>query len=191
MTVVAYRQIRYRLLPGKASAYRSLDRMLEDQRQLYNASLEERIDCYRKTGKTLTYHDQCRALTGCRREIPEMRACPTAIQRGTLKRLDEAFRGFFRRAKERKGKAGFPGFRGRRRFDSFSIVQRVKVRDGCLWISRELPVPLRRRGENPYPDGKPLTAVLKKGRAGSGLRPSATEWRPKPLPMTAGPSALT
>ena len=111
MTVVAYRQIRYRLLPGKASVYRWLDRVLESQRILYNAALEERIDCYRKTGKTLTYQDQCRALTLCRRQIPEMRGCPAAVQRGALKRLDEAFRAFFRRAKERKGRRDSPGSR--------------------------------------------------------------------------------
>ena len=54
---------------------------LEDQRQLYNAALEERIDCYRKTGKGRTYFDQCKALTECRRDLPEMAECPVAIQR--------------------------------------------------------------------------------------------------------------
>jgi putative transposase len=33
------------------------------QRELYNAALEERIDCYRKTGKTRTYIDQRKAAT--------------------------------------------------------------------------------------------------------------------------------
>ena len=53
--VTVHRMIRYRLLPGKASGYQLLDRILEDQRQLCNAALEERIDCCRKTGKGLTY----------------------------------------------------------------------------------------------------------------------------------------
>ena len=112
--VTAHRQIRCRLLPGKASACRRPDRTLEDQRQLYSAALEERIDCYARTGKTLTYQDQCRALTVCRQEISEMRACPTAIQRGTLKRPDEAYRAFFRRMKEGKGKgeSGLPEIQG-------------------------------------------------------------------------------
>ena len=52
-----YRQIRYRLLPGKRSVYRWLERTLEDQRHLYSAALEERIDCYARTGKGRTYQD--------------------------------------------------------------------------------------------------------------------------------------
>jgi putative transposase len=65
------------------------------QRELYNAALEERIDCYRKTGKTRTYIDQCKALTECRRELPDMGELPANLQRWTLKRLDEAFQGIF------------------------------------------------------------------------------------------------
>ena len=57
---------------------------------LYNAALEERIDCYRKTGKTRTYIDQCKALTQCRRELPNMGELPVNLQRWTLKRLDDA-----------------------------------------------------------------------------------------------------
>ena len=40
-TVTAHRMIRYRILPGRASGYRRLDRGLEDWRRLYNAALEE------------------------------------------------------------------------------------------------------------------------------------------------------
>jgi putative transposase len=41
---------RYRLLPSKRQ-HRALVGLLAAQRALYNAALEERIDCYRKTGK--------------------------------------------------------------------------------------------------------------------------------------------
>jgi len=41
---------RYRLLPTKGQ-HRRLGEALEQCRQLYNAGLEERIDCYRKTGR--------------------------------------------------------------------------------------------------------------------------------------------
>ena len=94
--VATHRQVVYRLLPQTRSSWRRLERTLEDQRRLYNAALEERIDCYRKTGKGRTYFDQCKALTECRRDLPEMAECPVAIQRGTLKRLDGAFQHFFR-----------------------------------------------------------------------------------------------
>ncbi len=61
---------RYRLLPSKRQ-HRALEAICEAQRQLYNAALEERIGCYRATGKTRTFFDQCKALTICRRD-PEL-----------------------------------------------------------------------------------------------------------------------
>ena len=159
--VATHRQVVYRLLPQKRSSWRRLERTLEEQRQLYNAALEERIDCYRKTGKGRTYFDQCKALTECRRDLPEMAECAVAIQRGTLKRLDEAFRHFFRRVKD--GEApGFPRFKGRAFFNSISVVSGVKVRDGALHVPSFGALKMRRRGGNPHSDGKPVSAVLKR-----------------------------
>ena len=66
---------RYRLLPLK-SQHRALERICDGQRVLYNAALQERIDCYSKTGKTRTYIDQCKALTQCRSELPDMGELP-------------------------------------------------------------------------------------------------------------------
>ena len=84
---------KYRLLPNKRQ-YAALAEICESQRQLYNAALQERIDCYGKTGRGRSYIDQAKALTLCRRDIPEMAAIPANIQRGTLKRLEAAFAGF-------------------------------------------------------------------------------------------------
>src|SRR5688572_17739622 len=108
---------RYRLLPTKRQ-HSVLHRILEDQRQLYNAGLEERIDAYRKTGATLSYIDQCRGLTELRADDADAAAVPANLQRWTLKRLDDAYRGFFRRLKA-GCKPGFPRFRSRNRFDTF------------------------------------------------------------------------
>ena len=110
---------RYRLLPTKRQ-HRALESILESQRQLYNAALEERIDAYRKAGLTRRYIDQTKALTEWRQSDPDARALPVALQRATLKRLEDAYTGFFRRVKA-GGKAGFPRFRGRGRFDGFGF----------------------------------------------------------------------
>lgn len=61
-TLLCVRSYRYHLLPTRAQ-YRRLEAILESQRQLYNAALQERIDCYRKTGDSLSYFDQKRSLT--------------------------------------------------------------------------------------------------------------------------------
>ena len=46
---------KYRSLPTKRQR-RALGEILESQRILYNAALEERTDCYRKTGKTISVY---------------------------------------------------------------------------------------------------------------------------------------
>ena len=159
--VATHRQVVYRVLPQTRENWDWPEMTLEAQRQLYNAALEERIDCYRKTGKSITLFDQFKSLTECRRDIPEMAECPLRIQRGTLKRLDEAFQHFFRKVKNGET-PGFPKFKGRHFHDSISIVSGVKVRDGTLQIPSFGALKIRRKGGNPHPDGKPVSAVLKR-----------------------------
>ena len=156
-----YRQVTYRLLPRKQSAWRWLERVLEEQRQLYNAALQEREDCWRKEGKSLSWRDQFKSLTRCRHEIPGMDDIPVAIQRGTLKRLDDAIQGFFRGLENGSG-AGFPRFRGRRRWNSISIVSGIRIRGNAIHVPRYGPMTVRRHGGNPYPDGVPKSATLKR-----------------------------
>ena len=143
---------RYRLLPHK-SQHRAVERLLHAQRELYNAALEERIDCYRKTGKTRTYIDhQCKGLTEWRCEFPEWGELPANLQRWTLKRLDEAFQGFFRRLKARRGNAGFPRFRGQGRWESFGFAEFSGIRfDGRRLRFRGMPGGLKVHLHRPLP----------------------------------------
>jgi putative transposase len=151
---------RYRLLPLK-SQHRALERLLGTQRDLYNMALEERIDCYRKTGKTRTYIDQCKALTQCRRELPEMGELPPNLQRWTLKRLDDAFQGFFRRVKAHKGKAGFPRFRGAGRWEAFGFAEFSGIRfDGKRLRFAGMPGGLKLHLHRPLPDQADIRACV-------------------------------
>jgi putative transposase len=150
---------RYRLLPLK-SQHRALG-LCESQRELYNAALEERIDCYRKTGKTRSYIDQCKALTECRRDIPEIGALPANLQRWTLKRMDDAFQAFFRRVKARSGKAGFPRFRGKGRWDAFGFAEFKGVRfDGKRLRFAGIPGGLKLHLHRPLPDAPDIRSCV-------------------------------
>ena len=60
-------RFRVRLNP---TTHAALDRFLGDQRHLWNAALEERIDAYRKCGMSITTYDQCKSLTAIRAEDP-------------------------------------------------------------------------------------------------------------------------
>jgi len=111
----------FRLLPRR-SQHRALEGISESQRQLYNAAVQERIEAYRKAGKSLAYFDQTRGLTEWRNSDPDGRALPVKLQRATLKRVDRAFSDFYRR-RALGGKAGFPRFKGKGRFDSFSFLE--------------------------------------------------------------------
>src|SRR2546426_10638704 len=101
---------------------------LEHSRQIYNAALQERIECYKITGQGLGFVEQSRHLTEAR-TLPDVKAHLRTIQSDALERLDEAFKAFFKRCHVVKktdakgnnvvgktdGKAGFPRFRGQDR----------------------------------------------------------------------------
>src|SRR5215475_8732434 len=94
------------------------ERELEHSRQIYNAALAERISCYQITGASLGYVEQSRHLTEAR-ALPEVKSHLRAIQQDALERLDEAFNGFFRRILNGE-KPGFPRFKGKDRYHTFS-----------------------------------------------------------------------
>jgi putative transposase len=94
------------------------ERELEHSREIYNAALAERISCYRITGASLGYKEQSRHLTEAR-TLPEVKSHLRTIQQDALERVDEAFNGFFRRVRNGE-KPGFPRFKGKDRYHTFS-----------------------------------------------------------------------
>ena len=156
---------KFRVAPTRRQHIALCD-LLESQRQLYNAALEERIDCYRKTGKIINFVSQCKSLTICRQSLPEMRTVPLDIQRGTLKRLDRAFDGFF--ARIRQGvRPGFPRFRGKAWFNSFDFREFSGIRvSGRRLRFAGMPGGLRVRFHREMPKGKILTGKFKRDHKG-------------------------
>lgn len=150
---------KYRLLP-KRQQHVALESILEDQRQLYNAALEERIDCYRKTGKTRTYMDQCKALTEWRQG--DVVAANTAmnIQRWTLRRLDNAYALFFRHVRSAVA-VGFPQFRSSAKWHSFGAAEMPGVRfDGKRLRFKGMPGGLRVHMSRPLPEGASIRSCV-------------------------------
>ena len=88
--------------------------------ELYNAGLESRIDCYRKTGGSRGLYDQYKELVQVRAGLPEFEAVSSIVFRGVLSRLDKAYKSFFRRVGT-KEKAGFPRFKSGRRWRTIEI----------------------------------------------------------------------
>lgn len=151
---------KYRLLPTRAQ-HAALAKVLEDQRHLYNAALQERIEAWGKAGETRTYMDQCKGLSEWRQADVEAAATPSNLHRWTLKRVDDAYKAFFRRVKKSSGKAGFPRFRGMGWWKSFGFREFSGIRlvgNRLAWKS--LPGTLRMHMHRKLPDGKPLSCTF-------------------------------
>ena len=93
--------------------------ILSDNCETYNAALQECIEAWKLERKHISYFDQCKELTELRKEI-HFQKVSLEIQRDPLDRLHKSFTGFFRRCKLGK-KPGYPRFRSRSRYSSFSF----------------------------------------------------------------------
>ena len=103
-----------------SAGHETLSQIFGMSAELYNAGLESRIDCYRKTGEGRSYYDQCKELVQVRAELPEFEAVSSIVFRGVLSRLDKAYKSFFRRVRA-KEKAGFPRWKSWRRWRTIEI----------------------------------------------------------------------
>jgi len=92
-------------------------------RRLYNTALEQRNTIYRQNKGTISCYSQINQLPDLKAGFPEYREVGSQVLQGVIERLDKAFQNFFRRVKNGNGKAGFPRFKGRDRYDSFTLKQ--------------------------------------------------------------------
>jgi putative transposase len=126
---------KFRLYPTRIQAA-ALDLLLGSLCDLYNAALQQRIEAYRRQGRTLRYADQAAELKAVRAADERLAGFSFSTEQQVLRRLDKAFAAFFRRLKK-GGKAGFPRFRAKSMFDSAEM----RVGDGLtLKRSRRIGV---------------------------------------------------
>jgi putative transposase len=134
---------KYRLFPNPAQTAGLTD-MLGSFCDLYNACLEQRIEAYRRQGRTLGYLDQANELKAVRLIDERLASYGYSAEQQVIRRLDKAFRAFFSRV--RKGKGGFPRFRARSMFDSadFRVGDGLTIRRsrklGIIGIPGEIKV---------------------------------------------------
>ncbi len=120
------RTYKYRLYPRRAQR-EVLSFLLEWARNLYNAALGHRMETYKNAGKGVSYPEQWNHFRDERCAHPETfgKLNATSVQQ-LLRRLDKAFKAFFRRLKAGE-KPGFPRFKGKNRFRSLEY----RYGDGC------------------------------------------------------------
>lgn len=120
---------KYRLL-GSEQVFVRAGKWLVLCQRLYNVALEQRIGVYRQNKETISRYDQISQLPELRAEFPEYQAVGSQVLQDVIERLDRAYKAFFRRVKNRANGAGFPRFRGRDRYDSFTLKQTGWKLDG-------------------------------------------------------------
>ena len=158
---VEHRQVAYRVLFDRPATAQRLAAVAGACRFVWNEALDLQAQLYdvaRMCGAkppAPTFFTLGKAFTQLRRVTPWLQAMPFAPVRYTLKHQADAWQRFFR------GEAGRPRFKRRGR-DSVTLPQNVRIRDGRLYFPKLGWLRLRRRGGNPYPDARPVQAVLKR-----------------------------
>lgn len=199
------RIITFRLYPTRRQS-ETLTAWLALHCELYNACLQERRDAWRLRRVSLDYYDQQNELPDLKKARPDLVPLGCNALQETARRVDRAFRAFFRRL--RAGEApGFPRFRSRARFDSLTYPSPTNWKilahegeRGALQISNLGAIRMHGRPRVALSHGEPRTLTIRRrnGRwyASIAVRyPWAVLARPRPateraVGLDAGVSAL-
>ena len=126
---------KFRIYPTKPQI-RQMERSLEICRQVYNRTLAERKQVYEETGKTLSKYALNNLLPQWKAENPEYNEVFSQTLQEVQERVDLAFKHFFRRVKNGE-KPGYPRFKGKGWYDSFTYPQMgFKLKDNHIYLSK-------------------------------------------------------
>ena len=120
------RSYKYRIYPNRSQA-EALDKILEQHRRLYNLALGDRRDVYEAEERSVSYGEQSRRFKESRKVLPNFAPLNFSSAQATLRRLDKAFKAFFRRV-EMGDAPGYPRFKPEGRFRT---VEFPSYGDGC------------------------------------------------------------
>jgi putative transposase len=160
------------------------ERVLLLCRTLYNAALEHRITAWERGHVSVSRFEQEAELKDIRAEMVEFAAIHSHILQDVLARLDKTYQAFFRRV-QRGEKAGFPRFKGRTRYRSFTYKEYgngARLDNGFLVLSKVGRVAVR--WSRPL-EGTPKTVSISHSADGWYVAISCAEVPARPLP-TAG-----
>lgn len=170
---------KYRIYPSHAQQT-VLEHWLALCRELYNAALQERRDAYRIAHQSISYEDQHKQLPEIKTIRPDLGMVYAQVLQDVLRRLDKAFAAFFRRVKAGE-KPGYPRFRSRSRYNSFTYPQSgFAIEQGKLKLSKigKMKIKLHRPIE-----GKIKTLTIARTSTGKWYACFSVECEPQPMPL--------
>jgi len=126
---------KYRIYPTK-SQNTKMNRTIELCRWTYNETLAYRKNAYEKENITVSKYETHNLLPQWKRDKPELKEVFSQTLQNVQERVDLAFKAFFRRVKAGET-PGYPRFKGKGRYDSFSYPQMgFKLENGRLMLSK-------------------------------------------------------
>ncbi len=160
-----------------------LDDVLWRCRTLYNTALEQRITAWQRCHVSVSRYEQEAELKAIRAAFPEYAAIHSHVLQDVLARLDKTYQAFFRRI-QRGEKAGFPRFKGRNRWRSFTFKEvgnGARLDNGFLTLSKIGRI--RVHWSRPV-EGTPKTITVTKEADGWYVAISCAQVPTRPLPLT-------
>ena len=158
-----YRNIIYRLLPGSRENARRLAGQAGACRFVWNempGRHNAACEAAKESGDkppSVSFFSPGTEFTALRNATPWLSGYSFHATRHVLKYQADAWKAFFR------GEAEPPRFRSTYgTTPSFTIPDTVRISGAMITVPRTGPMRIRRRGGNPYPDGKPVKAVIRK-----------------------------
>src|SRR6202035_2456781 len=141
---------------------------------------EKRRDTWEQEGQSLSLYQQQETFSILKHERPSLKTVHSQMLQNVAVRIDLAFKAFFSRCKAGE-KPGYPRFRGKKRYDSFTFPQsgfsithdnRVVVsKVGAIKMVSHRPI-----------SGKIKTLTLRKSRTGKWYASFSVECEPQRLP---------
>ena len=124
------KSFKYRLRPTKKQEQILLAH-IDECRILYNQLLCARIQAWKNENKSLSQYDQTKTIPLLKQQHSAFKQVYSQVLQQVSQRVDLAFKGFFRRLKEKSKtgeKAGFPRYKNENRYDSITYPQ---FANGC------------------------------------------------------------
>lgn len=129
------KSFKYRIYPTKSQRSR-MERTLDLCRWVYNQTLAYRKDAWEIEGRSTSKYETHNLLPGWKVEKPELIEVHSQVLQNVQERVELAFKAFFRRVRSGE-KPGYPRFKGKGWYDSFTFPQSgFKLVSGKLRLSK-------------------------------------------------------
>src|SRR6266536_4784998 len=171
----------YRLYPTKKQL-KALESTLEECRWVYNNTLACRKDAWEQEQRPVSYYESKARLPLLKAEHPSLKSVHSQVLQNVTERVELAFQAFFRRCKAGED-SGYPRFKGKGRYDSFTYTQSgfSLTHDNRVCLSKIGSIklvyhrPIR---------GKIKTATIRRSSTGKWYVSFSCEVEPERLPET-------